>query len=187
MSELNNLFSSYPLSELILLIVGLLAAGKSIWSLFEFWLQKIDIHVGERYRRQERWDNFDQKIDNLMANFDNHITAVAGKIDDLKKQNEQTHQRQEQMDRSLTLVQERLQETARGYLLDAHHKFCYEIGKIDDLSLQSIERRYLFYKTAGGDTFIDHLMEEIRALPRVNYYDKDQSSAKYRGEDIKND
>lgn len=172
MSELNNLLSSYPLSELLLLIVGLLAASKAVWTLVEYWLEKVNVHVGEKYKRQERWDNFDKKIDDLTANLDNHIDSLSGKVEELKQQNEQTHEHQVQIDRSLALVQERLQENSRSYLLDAHHKFCYEFKKIDDLTLQSIERRYLYYKTAGGDTFIDHLMEEIRELPRVNYYEK---------------
>lgn len=76
-----------------------------------------------------------------------------------------------------------MQENARSELLDAHHKFCYQFHKIDDLSLQSLERRYLYYKTAGGDTFIDHLMEEIRALPRVNYYTENLDTEQRRGED----
>lgn len=172
MNELNNLLSSYPLSELLLLIVGILAAAKTIWTILEYWLQKINIHVGEKYKRQERWTNLSKKIDDLTKNLDNHIDNVSEKIDELKEQNKQTHEHQEQLDRSLALVQERLQENSRSFLLDAHHKFCYEFKQIDDLSLQSIERRYLYYKTAGGDTFIDHLMEEIRELPRVNYYEK---------------
>lgn len=172
MNELNDLLSSYPLSELLLLIVGILAAAKTIWSILEYWLQKINIHVGEKYKRQERWSNLDKKIDDLTVNLDTRIDGVALKIDELKQQNEQTHEHQVQLDKSLTLVQERLQENSRSYLLDAHHKFCYEFKKIDDLTLQSIERRYLYYKTAGGDTFIDHLMEEIRDLPRVSYYEK---------------
>ena len=183
MSELNNLLSSYPLSELLLLIVGLLAAGKALWTLIEYWLEKIDIHVGEKHKRQERWDNLDKRFDGLTTTLDNHIEDLALKVDEhidvlsnkveeLKEQNKQTHEHQEQIDRSLILVQERLQENSRSYLLDAHHKFCYEFKKIDDLTLQSIERRYLYYKTAGGDTFIDHLMEEIRELPRVSYYEK---------------
>lgn len=176
MGELKELFSSYPLSELILLIVGVLTAGKALWTLAEFWLQKIDIHVGEKYKRQERWDKLSEKLDGLTQNLDAHIDNVSEKIDTLKKQNDQTHEHQEQLDRSLSLVQERLQESARSSLLDDHHKFCYEFKQIDDLSLQSIERRYLYYKTAGGDTFIDHLMEEIRELPRVNYYEKNKSA-----------
>ena len=169
-NELNDLFSSYPLSELILLIITILAAGKGLWSLLEFWFSKIDIHLGEKYKKQERWENLDKKIDSLVVNLDHHIDGVSNKIEELKIQNEQTHKHQEQMDKTLALVQERLQETARSYLIDAHHKFCYDVKQIDDLSLQSIERRYLYYKTAGGDTFIDYLMEEIRELPRVGYY-----------------
>lgn len=172
MNELNNLLSSYPLSELLLLIVGMLTAAKVIWSVIEYWLQKIDIHVGEKYKRQKRWADFDKKIDDLASNLDTHIDKVTENIEELKKQNEKTHEHQIQLDKSLALVQERLQENARSYLLDAHHKFCYEFKQIDDLTLQSIERRYLYYKTAGGDTFIDHLIEEIRDLPRVNYYEK---------------
>lgn len=172
MSELNNLLSSYPLSELLLLVVGILAAGKVVWSLVEYWLGKIDIRVGEKYKREERWNNLDKKIDELTDNLDKHIDSLAEKVDGLKVQNDQTHEHQIQLDKSLALVQERLQETSRSYLIDAHHKFCYEYGQIDDLSLQSIERRYLYYKTAGGDTFIDHLMEEIRELRRVGYYEK---------------
>lgn len=175
MNELNHLFSSYPLSELIILIVMVLAAGKTIWTLLEFWLSKIDIHIGEKYKRKERWENLDKKIDALTVNLDSHIDGVSAKIEELKKQNEETHEHQKQIDKTLTLVQERLQENARGYLLDAHHKFCYQFKQIDDLSLQSIERRYLYYKTAGGDTFIDNLIEEIRELPRVNYYNENTS------------
>ena len=70
----------------------------------------------------------------------------------------------------MALVQERLQENTRSYLIDAHHKFCYEIKAIDDLNLQAMERRYLYYKTAGGNSFIDGLMDQVRQLPRINFY-----------------
>ena len=73
----------------------------------------------------------------------------------------------------MKLVQERLQENTRSFLIDAHHKHCYQIKSIDDLTLQSVERRYLYYKTAGGNSFIDGLMDEIRKLPRINTYTVD--------------
>jgi hypothetical protein len=69
----------------------------------------------------------------------------------------------------MKLVQERLQENTRSFLIDAHHKFCYEVKGIDDLNLQSLERRYLYYKSAGGNSFVDELMKEIRELPKINY------------------
>lgn len=91
-------------------------------------------------------------------------------IQTLKNQNHQTHKQQKNMDAAITLIQERLQENTRSYLIDAHHKFCYEMNAIDDLSLQAMERRYLYYKTAGGNSFVDNLMDEVRVLPRINSY-----------------
>ena len=38
---------------------------------------------------------------------------------------------------------------------------------IDEAALQDIERRYLYYKEAGGDTFIELQMEKLRSLPLV--------------------
>ena len=69
----------------------------------------------------------------------------------------------------MKITTERLQESTRNYIIDKHHYFCYQIKAIDDLSLQSLERRFLYYKAAGGNSFIDGLMEEIRELPRLNF------------------
>lgn len=161
MSEIQKLLSSYPLSELIVLMLMVLAGTQAVWKVIEFYLEKANIIFGEKAKKQE-WR---QK---LMFDIEN----LANKISELRDQNVETHKRQDQTEKKLALIQERMQENTRSFLIDSHHRFCYEYKQIDDLSLQSIERRYLYYKTAGGDTFIDHLMEEIRTLPRVNYYEK---------------
>lgn len=70
------------------------------------------------------------------------------------------------------ITTERLQENSRSYIIDKHHYFCYDVKAIDDLNLQSLERRYLYYKAAGGNSYIEGLMEEIRDLPKVNLQDR---------------
>ena len=171
MNEINNLFSNYSLQESILFILSLLFATQALWKLLEFFFFIYQIHVGKKIDKRD----FEKDV---IESFDKLNT----KVDELNDQNKQTHLQQEQVEKKLALVQERMQENARSFLIDAHHKFCYQYKKIDDLNLQSIERRYLYYKTAGGDTFIDHLVEEIRSLPRVNYY-TDQPATISRGED----
>ena len=98
------------------------------------------------------------------------LQQITEEIQTLKNQNNLTHVRQQEMDEAIALIQERLQENTRSYLIDTHHRFCYEVHAIDDLNLQSMERRYLYYKTAGGNSFIDTLMDEVRALPKINFY-----------------
>ena len=65
------------------------------------------------------------------------------------------------------MVQQRLQDSTRSYLIDKYHYYVQELGVIDEAALQDIERRYLYYKNSGGDSFIELRMEEIRNLPII--------------------
>ena len=54
----------------------------------------------------------------------------------------------------------------KAYITEKHHFFCYEKKWIDDHSLDCLERKNKHYKDEGGNSFIDGLMAEIRALPK---------------------
>lgn len=163
MGEVNFLFSHLSTEELIVLIIIMILAVKTVWSAAE-WIWKKIKEQFDITNDKEKWEKDVAKS----------LESLDKKIDNLELQNQKTHEEQEKINNSLTLVQERLQENTRSFLIDAHHKFCYQVKSIDDMNLQSIERRYLYYKTAGGNSFIDGLMEEIRALPRINIYTLDQ-------------
>jgi len=178
MSEINALFSQHSLQELVGILLLVLFVGQGIWKLLEFYYQKYQQAVGKTIGKQ-KWE---ETITNSFTKIGEKIDDLDAKIDKLDEQNKETLAKQEQVDSAINLVQERLQENSRSYLIDAHHKFYYQYGKIDDLNLQSLERRYLYYKTAGGDTFIDRLMDEMRSLPRVSYL-VDEKPLKHTGEE----
>lgn len=159
MGEITSLFTQYSVEELILLIIIVLFVLKILNDLFTYFYDKTKNYFGIK-NKKEQWEN--------------DLTKVLQNIEDemqiLKNQNKKTHQHQKEIDATIALVQERLQENTRSYLIDRHHKFCYEVKAIDELNLQAMERRYLYYKTAGGNSFIDNLMDEVRALPKINFY-----------------
>lgn len=167
MSEVNFLFTHLSTEEVVVLIVVMVLAVKAVWSAIEWIWDKIKNKL-DIENAQEQWE---EKVSNQLETLDS-------KIDKLEIQNQKTHEEQDKMHDQLKLVQERLQENTRSYLIDAHHKFCYQIKSIDDINLQSIERRYLYYKAAGGNSFIDGLMDEIRALPRINVYTMDKDDGR---------
>lgn len=53
-----------------------------------------------------------------------------------------------------------------GYVTERHHFFVYEQGWIDDYSMECLERRFLIYQHEHGNSFVEGLMDEIRALPK---------------------
>lgn len=159
MGEITTLFTQYSVEELILLIIIVLFVLKALNEIFSYFYEKLKSHFGIETKK-EQWK------DNLM----NKLQSIEDEIKILENQNKKTHQHQKELDSTVALVQERLQENTRSYLIDAHHKFCYEVKAIDDLNLQAMERRYLYYKTAGGNSFVDNLMDEVRLLPKINFY-----------------
>lgn len=128
---------SQGFGSVIITILLVLIAAKFIWELVDFFYKKI------------------KKVSNNSNEYEDALSTINEITDKLNK-----------MEDTLSLVQERLQENTRSYLIDAHHKYVYESQIIDDITLQSLERRYLYYKRAGGDSFIEKLMQEIRELPR---------------------
>ena len=160
MKELELLFSQHSLEELIIFIVLLLMIVQGVWKMIEFFLEKYELHTGKRINNVKWKEQLAESLEKLES-----------KMGELFDQNKITHEKQGQLENTISLLQERMQENTRSSLIDAHHRFCYQLGKIDDLNLESLERKYLYYKSSGGDTFVDNLMEDIRNLPRVNFYD----------------
>lgn len=57
-------------------------------------------------------------------------------------------------------------ESIKAYVTERHHFFVYEHGWIDDYSMECLERRFLIYQHEHGNSFVEGLMDEIRALPK---------------------
>lgn len=161
MDALNQLFSQYSFESLWLLIILLAVAFKFVNELFEYF-----------YERAKKFFNYQSKKDNDKKDIINSLDNLRRNIENLQNSIVTQSEAIKQLKDHEKLTLERLQENSRNYIIDKHHYFCYEVKAIDDLSLQSLERRYLYYKAAGGDSFIDGLMEDIRALPRIDLSNK---------------
>ena len=184
MDALTTLLSQLSIEGIIIVIVLFAVAVKFLGELFEYLYNKLkkyfDIKdakeeqhaeimnklnsLEERSVRQEERSNHRQEqVDKMSKQLDEQDRKSA----DLKKTLENQTKEISSLKSQIGTLTERTQDSTRAYLIDKHHHFCYQIHGIDDMSLQDMERRFMYYKAAGGDTFIDGLMEEVRALPRL--------------------
>lgn len=162
MGTIEALFSQYSIEALILLIVMLGFSIKVISELWEWFYNKFKDHFSFRTQR-------DQDHQQLIS----EIKELSSEIKSTKEEIQFLKQDMNQFSKEMKITTERLQENTRNYIIDKHHYFCFKIKAIDDLSLQSLERRFLYYKAAGGNSFIDGLMEEIRKLPRLSFQNEE--------------
>ena len=157
MDAISQLFSQYSIESLIILIVFLAVGFKFVNELFEYF-----------YNKFKTYFNYQSQKDVKHAEIINSLNDLKDAVKILQNQIEVQSEEIKQLQNHEKLTVERLQENSRSFIIDKHHYFCYEIKAIDDLNLQSLERRYLYYKAAGGNSFVDGLMEEIRELPRID-------------------
>lgn len=151
MDIIQQLFSQYSIEAIIILIISLSLAIKFMSELWEWFYNKFKNHFTFRTQKDQNHTELVNEIRLLQET----VKTLTNKISDFDKKQK--------------ITTERLQESTRSHIIDKHHYFCYEVRAIDDLSLQSLERHFLYYKAAGGNSFIDGLMEEVRELPRINY------------------
>lgn len=195
-AALDSLLSQFSIESLIIVIVLLVAAIKCVGELFEWLYQRLKKYFDIKDEKAERHEEIMRKLDSFEMKFneqekinkrrDQEIQKISNQLDAQDKTSaELSHVIDTQIikftdvESQLKILNDRTQDSTRAYLIDRHHHFCYQVKAIDDMSLQDLERRFMYYKAAGGNTFIDSLMEEVRSLPRLTL---EQMQIQQRGE-----
>lgn len=184
MDALITLLSQFSIEGIIITLIMFLAAVKVVGELLNWCYEKIKQHFNwktqEDNRHSELMENFNElkvrnkqneeenlRRDKLIEKISNQLDEQDRKTADMVKTlTAQTNELTDLKNRVQTLT-DRVQDSTKAYIIDKHHHFVYQIKAIDDMSLQELERRFVYYKAAGGNTFIDGLMEEVRDLPKV--------------------
>lgn len=139
-----SLLKSYSVAEIITFIVVLALGTKGCITFWDWSAERLR----KFFHKETQQDLERQKIDALATQQEQltkDIKDLANKIDMLIKSDK---------------------DDIKAYITEKHHFFCYEKKWIDDHSLDCLERRNKHYKDEGGNSFIDGLMAEIRALPK---------------------
>ena len=184
MDALVTLLSQFSIEGIIITLIMFLAAVKVVGELLNWCYEKIKQHFNwktqEDNRHSELMENFNElkvrnkqneeenlRRDKLIEKISNQLDEQDRKTADMVKTlTAQTNELTNLKNRVQTLT-DRVQDSTKAYIIDKHHHFVYQVKAIDDMSLQELERRFVYYKAAGGNTFIDGLMEEVRDLPKV--------------------
>ena len=197
MDALNTLLSQFSIEGLILLGVLFLVAVKFVGELFEYCYNKIKKYFDIKDEKEERHEEIMNSLEELKQQVSEQeelskesSKQITNLSVQLKEQEDKSQIFQKAIDNQIvkftdfeTQLQnlcDRMQDSTRAYIIDKHHHYCYQIGAIDDMALQDIERRFMYYKAAGGNTFIDSMMEEVRNLPRLTL---EQMQRVRKGED----
>lgn len=141
-----QLFSKYSVSEIILFIVILSLALRRFVEFID-WLKK-------RTKQAVQEADAPALLQKAVQKQSQELLLIKTELDSLKK--------------SINLLIASDKDDIRQALTRDHHYFCYTLHSIDDYSLDCMERRYSHYTQEGGNSYVHTLMQDVRALPKVN-------------------
>ena len=150
-----ELLQKYSPSDILMFTIFLALAVKSLISFFDWAYERFQRIFNKEYSKlnkqqelEKRLQHGDEMMKTLQANqqmTDKVLQNLSAKIDMLVDSDK---------------------DAIKSYITKQHHYFCYQVGWIDDFSLDCLEKRYGHYADEGGNSFIEGFMEELRALPK---------------------
>ena len=145
---MTTLLSSYSITQIILFIVVFSLAIKGVIDFLDWAKGKMKVAYDKKKTEEDSEKTVTERIDNLESSIKDiadSVSKVTDKVD---------------------LLLESDKDAIKAYITREHHYFCYQKEWIDDYSLDCLERRYDHYIEEHGNSFIEQLMNEVRALPK---------------------
>ena len=150
-----SVLKDFPISEILLCIVGVLVLIKWIIEYFD-WGHK---RTKDKYDQEAKQKT---DIEDINEKLNQNSEDIKMLIEMQKQQNEKI----EQQNLRIELLIDSDKDDIKAFITEKYHYFVEVRGWIDDYSLDCLERRFQHYKDENGNSFVADLMSEIKRLPK---------------------
>lgn len=155
---MEELLAKYSVSEIIIFIIILAFAIKELVTFFDWGRDRLRKVYDKDYKSMEQRKELQEEIDDLNKFYDEKK-----RVDNAFANIDRTF---EKINKQIDMLMESDKEDIKSYIVKEHHFFVYTQGWIDDYSMECLERRFAIYRKEHGNSFVEGLMNEIRALPK---------------------
>lgn len=150
--ELLTTFS--PITIIVCCLMILIAIKGTIE--YKHWLDN------ENEKRFQERKTKEERTEKILEVLETHNEEINDINHTLKKMDKAI----EKITTDIDLLSESDKDDIKAFITREYHYFIEQKGWIDDYSMDCIEKRYTHYVQYHGNTFVEELMEGLRALPR---------------------
>lgn len=154
---MKDLLVSYSVSEILIFLVMIAVAVKSLVTFYDWAIGKLRKLFHKETQQEKERNELNERL--------RHGAEI---MNELAEQQAITTERLNKMLDRLQIVIESDKDDIKAWITEKHHYFCKK-GEIDYLSLDTIEKRYQHYVEEDGNSFVEDLMQELRALPKITF------------------
>lgn len=151
-----ELLQNYSINQILIFIVMLALAIKGLISFWDWGYERLKNGFTKKFQK----DKYRQDLEVRLSNYDK-------KVNQLEQAQNEMLSKLEYMLKKIDILTDSDKDSIKAYITEKHHFYCYNQKWIDDYSLDCLERRFEHYQNEHGNSFIEEMMTEIRALPRT--------------------
>lgn len=150
-----DILKQYQLYEVLTVLVAFAFGVKGFITFYDWAVGRLrnvfskeNLEQTEKKELKEKIKSYDIKLDTFSQSQESLIKCIDSLSD------------------RIDLLVNSDREDIKAFIVREHHYFCYQKEWIDDYSLECLEKRFKYYNLEGGNSFIESMMNEIRALPK---------------------
>lgn len=155
---MKDLLANYSLSEIAFFLVIVVVAIKELIQLIDWFKARLKQVYDKDYAAQEEHEKLENEIEDL-----NKFYGEKQVVDEGFAKFEKAF---EKVNTQIEMLIESDKEDIKAFITSQHHHFVYDKGWVDDYSMECLEKRFAIYEREHGNSFVEGLMNEIRALPK---------------------
>jgi len=174
-----DFFSRYTLQDIVTFVVLLALAIKGGIEFWDWAWKRLKHSV----KKGEEVNNLKEELLERIAKGEQETRELLNKEAALRekqvairdKQMEELRETQicegekvNQLHSDVKLLIDSDKDNIKAWITDKHHYFVMTLGEIDNFSLDCIEKRFQHYIDENGNSFVEDLMEDLRALPKID-------------------
>ena len=153
---LQELLENFSITHILIMAILLVLSAKEVWNFIDWFKGKVSHHDEEVQAEKDEKEQIEKRVTKLETGQTEVLTAISNLTDNV-----------DTLANNVDLLISSDRDAIKAFITSQHHHLCYEQKWIDDYTLDCIEKRYDHYVEEHGNSFIEQLMNEIRALPKM--------------------
>lgn len=136
---MENLLNTFDLKTILLVLFLVAVGARELIQLYRYFRMRI-------YGKFETQDNEKETMNNMEKSMQSMLLEL------------------KDIDKKLSLLQVSNRDSIKSWILMSYQKYKENNAQLDSMQMDLLERRYQHYKDQGGNSYIDEIMDELRAI-----------------------
>lgn len=149
-----DLLTKYEVQDILIFIVILALAIKGLISFYDWASARLDLTYEKK-----------NKLDEQLKYYETQLKNQEKLTQELIENNKQIFSELKGLKGAIQRLTDSDRDDIRLCITEKFH-ICTERNWVDDYTLSCLEKRFSCYQAEGGNSFVEGMMEALRALPR---------------------